>query len=89
MHFRLHAIDEKELHGLLAVAITDHMANTCNNHSITGLNMIQELWKQERLFWTTDPKFSHLLISAISKSNALSSDSSAIAMDALGPQVPR
>ncbi|KAF9893690.1 hypothetical protein FE257_009858 [Aspergillus nanangensis] len=55
-------LDEAELHGLLAGAISGKMKNTCDGHSITGLSFKDVSNTQP--FFANDARFSHLLRAA-------------------------
>ena len=53
-------IDLNDIQGLFAAAIRGDMKQSCNNYCITGLGGAKDP-SAERLFWTKDPRFSHLL----------------------------
>jgi hypothetical protein len=48
------AVSELELHALIAAAIGNRMAESCNNHCITGLDLMPGAAAPS---WMSDPKF--------------------------------
>ncbi|QSZ34031.1 hypothetical protein DSL72_005611 [Monilinia vaccinii-corymbosi] len=65
-------ICEAEVLALLGAAITGRLANTCNNHTITGIRIITP-----PPFWTPDAKFKHLRLAHEALVTSLSPSSSA------------
>ena len=58
-------VDSSEIRAVLAAAIRKETRNTCDNHSLLGLQGIRTTPVKDLPFWSQDPKLSHLLRSSI------------------------
>ena len=51
------AVDENEIHGLFATAVSNELETTCNGQCITGMNVTEA---NSDAFWMSDPKWAIL-----------------------------
>lgn len=69
-------INEVEVLSLLGAAITGRMATACNHHCITGMRITDSAPP----FWSSDPKFTHLVEAAVAAASTQSTEAVKISL---------